>query len=77
MTMKRFTVLFTTVLFASLFVALFSLQPVQAEDPQIKKVLIQVKDNPGKPVVDASCLVRNADGGTGGLAKLIMMDMQK
>ena len=67
--MKNFTTLLTTVLFVSLFVTLFSLQFVQAEDPPTKKVLVQVRNNPGQPVENAACLVRNADGGTGWIGR--------
>ena len=60
--MRDFTIL--TILFAFLFVALFSWS-VQAEDQLIKKVLVNVRNDPGQPQVDAACLVRNAEKGTG------------
>lgn len=67
--MKNFTTLLTTMLFASLFVTLFLLQLVQAENPPTTKILVQVRSNPGQPVENAACLVRNADGGTGWIGR--------
>ena len=60
--MKNFTIL--TILFAFLFVTLFSWS-VQAEDQLIKKVLVNVRNDPGQPQLDVTCLVRNAEEGTG------------
>jgi hypothetical protein len=82
---KNFTILLTTVLFVSLLASLFSLKPVQAEDPLTKKVLVNVRNDLGHPQADVACLVRNADGGTGwigrtdynGYVELMVLDSVK
>lgn len=62
MSMSNFTI--PTILFAFLFIALFSWS-VEAEEQLIKKVLVNVRNDPGQPQADAACLVRNAEEGTG------------
>ena len=64
--MKNFTIL--TILFAFLFVALFSWS-VQAEDQLIKKVLVNVRNDPGQPQLDVTCLVHNTEEGIGWVGK--------
>ncbi|MBM3910175.1 MAG: hypothetical protein FJ356_00825 [Thaumarchaeota archaeon] len=51
-----------------LFVTFFSWF-VQAEEQIIKKVLVNVRNDPGQPQVDSACLVRDAEGGTGWIGR--------
>ncbi len=57
-----------TILFAFLFVTLFSWS-VEAEDQIIKKVLVNVRNDSSQPQVDTTCFVRDAEGGTGWIGR--------